>query len=100
MLRGERYKYVLTEIGSNLLFDLDEDPHELNDRIDDPALATIRADMHEELFEWFRLRRHDVTSTDRLLSAMGDPGMTANRGIAIGYWDEDELAAGKAGTLY
>ncbi len=100
MLRGDRYKYVLTEIGPNLMFDLEEDPQELTDRIDDPALAGVRADMHEELFDWFRLRRHDATTTAGHLTRMGAPGHTANRGIMIGYWDEEEMAAGKAGNLY
>ena len=100
MLRNDRYKYVLTELGPNLLFDLDEDPGELTDRGDDPGLANVRAEMHEELFEWFRLRRHDVTTSDGHLAMMGAPGFTANRGIMIGYWDEEELAAGKAGNLY
>lgn len=99
MLRTERHKYILSEIGPNLLYDLEEDPSEFHDRIDDPALASVQHDLHEQMFEWFRMRRHDVTATDRLLG-LGAPGLTARRGIVIGFWDEDELAAGEAGELY
>lgn len=99
MLRTDRYKYILSETGPNLLYDLDEDPSELYDRAGDPALATVQSELHEQLFDWFRMRRHDATTTERLLD-MGARGFTARRGIVIGYWDEAELEAGLAGDLY
>ena len=63
MLRNERYKYVLSEIGPNLLYDLDDDPDEQNDCISDPALQPVVSELHEQLFSWFRSRRHDTTVT-------------------------------------
>lgn len=100
MLRTDKYKYVLSEIGPNLLYDLDDDPEEQTDRIADPTLQSVVSELHEQLFSWFRNRRHDTTVTDRMISATSEPGSTAKRGIPIGYWDEEELAAGKRGELY
>ena len=100
MLRTDRYKYVLSEVGPNLLYDLDEDPAEQTDRIADPTLQPVVAELHEQLFDWFRHRRHDTTVTDQMIVATSEPGSTAKRGISIGYWDEEELAAGKRGELY
>ena len=100
MLRTDKYKYVLSEVGPNLLYDLDEDPAEQTDRIADSTLRPVVAELHEQLFDWFRHRRHDTTVTDQMIGATSEPGSTAKRGISIGYWDEEELAAGKRGELY
>ena len=100
MIRNDRYKYILSEVGSNLLYDLDEDPNELCDRGDDLSMRTIRNDLHEELFEWFRHRRHDSTNNDLFMQMTSAPGSAARQGIPIGYWDEQELEAGLQGKLY
>ena len=100
MLRNDRFKYVLSEIGSNLLYDLHEDPCEQCDRFDDPSLESVVADLHEQLFEWFRSRHHDTTYSDEMITATTVPGGTAKRGIMIGYWDEQELSAGMRGELF
>lgn len=100
MLRTERHKYILSETGSNLLYDLDDEPGEYTNRAGDPALASIQDELHERLFEWFRRRAHDVTYTDDYALTSTLPGDTARSGIAIGYWDEADLAAGIAGELY
>ncbi len=100
MLRTDRYKYILSETGPNLLYDLEDDPDEFIDRIDDPALATVQAELHEQLFEWFRLRRHDASREAVDQEAWIAPGNLAKTGVLIGYWDEDELERGLAGELY
>ena len=100
MLRTDRYKYILSETGPNLLYDLEDDPDEFIDRIDDPALATVQAELHEQLFDWFRLRRHDVTREAVDQEAWIAPGGLAKTGVLIGYWDEGELERGLAGELY
>jgi len=52
-LRGERFKYVHFNGGlPPLLFDLGEDPGELNDLAADPAFAGVRLEMAEELLAW------------------------------------------------
>ncbi len=93
MIRTDRHKYILSETGPNLLYDLDDDPDEFHDRIDDPALASVRDDLHERLFTWFRQRAHDATVTDGLIRRRSAEGATARAGIKIGYWDEAQLAA-------
>lgn len=100
MMRTEQYKYILSETGPNLLYDLNGEPGEYTDRADDPALAAVRSEMHDALFQWFRHRAHDVTYTDDQLPPNRDPGQGAKDGIMIGYWDEDDVAAGLAGELY
>ena len=100
MLRNERYKYVLSEVGPNLLYDLEEDPDEQHERCSDQSFDRVVADLHEQLFSWFRRRRHDTTYSDEWINTTSEPGNTAKRGIMIGYWDEEELAAGMRGELY
>jgi len=63
-------------------------------------MRTIRNDLHEELFEWFRHRRHDSTNNDLFMQMTSAPGSAARQGIPIGYWDEQELEAGLQGKLY
>jgi len=98
MIRTERYKYILSETGPNLLYDLENDPHEHTDRADDPALATVRNDLHEQLFAWYRARSHEVT---RRAGGSDDSvvGANAREGIFIGYWDETDAAADSAEHL-
>ncbi|MEL7157818.1 MAG: sulfatase-like hydrolase/transferase [Actinomycetota bacterium] len=96
MLRTQRYKYILSETGPNLLYDLDDDPDEFHDRIDDPALAAVQSELHEQLFTWFRTRAHDTTFGDADLRRRSTAGATARLGILIGYWDEDHLAQAMA----
>ena len=91
MLRTPDYKYILSETGPNLLYDLREEPAELTDRIDDPALASVRAELHERLFEWYRARSHELTWR----SGAGDEpryeGKDAVDGVLIGYWSEADV---------
>ena len=98
MIRTQRYKYILCETGPNLLYDLQEDPAELHDRADDPALGGVRTDLHEQLFDWFRARTHEVTRR----TPSDDPerlGQDAREGVFIGYWDENDAAADHADHL-
>ncbi len=53
VLRSERFKYV--HLGGGLpalLFDLQEDPHELIDRSNDPAFLRIRLELAERMLSW------------------------------------------------
>lgn len=51
MLRRDNYKYIYTHGHPAQLFDLDSDPLELNDLIDQPQVAEIQAKMAEEILE-------------------------------------------------
>jgi len=100
MLRTTHHKYILSETGPNLLYDLSEEPGEHTNVIDDPRYASVRAELHERLFDWFRRCAHDITYDDPVVERWIEPGDSARSGIVIGFWDEAELAAGVAGELY
>ena len=53
MCRTERYKYVRRYYESDELYDLQTDPNELDNRIDDPALAEIRQQLSERMLNWY-----------------------------------------------
>ena len=94
MIRTDRHKYILSETGPNLLYDLHEDPDEFVDRIDDPALAAVRTELHERLFEWYRDRSNETTTSLRARVTPREDGLLARHaGIFIGYWDEADAAA-------
>ncbi|MBN4074147.1 sulfatase-like hydrolase/transferase [bacterium AH-315-E10] len=50
----ERYKYVYNHEDMDLLFDLEADPDELHNLIDDPACADIYRELSAALWEWSR----------------------------------------------
>ena len=70
------------------LFDLANDPGELNDLGDDPAYESVRADMREMMFESLRRRKFRTTVTDEVLEQTArnvfDP--PERRRIYIGVW--------------
>jgi hypothetical protein len=91
MLRTPDYKYILSETGPNLLYDLGEEPAELTDRIGDPGLAPVRAELHERLFEWYRARSHELTWRPGDGDVPRYEGKDAVDGILIGYWNEADV---------
>lgn len=56
MLRTRTHKLVVNPESVNELYDLVEDPHELVNRIDDPALAGVRRALMGELYRQLRGR--------------------------------------------
>ena len=52
VVHGERYKYVHFTALPALLFDLEDDPGEFINRIDDPALRDIVVEMTQRLLSW------------------------------------------------
>jgi len=76
IIRGERYKYVHFVTFSDLLFDLQEDPDEFYNLIDDPAYQAIVVEYVGKLLSW--RREHDAPSlTDYHLTQE----MTLERGL-------------------
>ena len=51
-LRTARWKYAWSPHDLGELYDLDADPGERVNRIDDPACAAVRADLHARLWAW------------------------------------------------
>ena len=54
MIRNDRYKLVRRyRNNDNELYDMLEDPYETTNRIDDPALADVTAELTAALEDWF-----------------------------------------------
>jgi arylsulfatase A-like enzyme len=84
MLRTAEWKYVLFEDFRPQLFDLKNDPRELDDRGADLALEPVRKELHERLFAWSRRRKARVTMSDEEVSRR--TATARDRGIIIGEW--------------
>lgn len=52
MIRTLYAKYVYSPHGSDELYDMETDPHELMNRVDDPAYGPLRADLRARLRDW------------------------------------------------
>jgi arylsulfatase A-like enzyme len=88
MACDQRWKYVHCEGFRPMLFDLQEDPQELNDVGEHPDHAEVRARMHEAIFAWARQHHNRITLTPQEIerrSGREPPG------ILIGVWDETDF---------
>ncbi len=56
-VRTRRHKLVLNLLDRDELYDLRDDPGEMLNRIDDPALADVREKLHDRLLAWMDRRR-------------------------------------------
>jgi arylsulfatase A-like enzyme len=104
MVCDGRWKYVHVPKHRPMLFDLENDPQEINDLGGDPSYEDECARLHALLFDWTRRPATRVTVSDQQIMssdeapASADPA--AKAGIWIGYWDEIEAAEqqGEKGT--
>jgi hypothetical protein len=53
-VRTARAKYVYSPHGTDELYDLEADPHEMNNLIDEPAAADLLADLRGLLIDWMK----------------------------------------------
>ena len=93
MLRTARWKYIYYETFPPQLFDLENDPNELNDLGTDPVYEAIRIDLERELFHWFRHRKTRTTLTDSRIQQMFGGWNQAKRGVYVGYWSPNDIPA-------
>ncbi len=63
MLRTNRYKYVQRLYESDQLYDLETDPAEVNNRIDDPELAEVRIQLERRMLHFY-LETGDIVPWD------------------------------------
>ena len=56
-IRTRRYKLAVNLLDTDELYDLAEDPGEMVNRINDPALAPVRNELHDRLLAWQEQRR-------------------------------------------
>jgi uncharacterized sulfatase len=53
-----KYKFVVNLLDTDELYDLERDPYELENRIDDPQCAAVREQLHDKLLAWME-NSHD-----------------------------------------
>ena len=88
MACDKRWKYVHCEGFRPMLFDLEQDPQELNDLGGDPAHAEVRTRMHEAIFAWARQHHNRITRSPQEIARMSG---REPPGILIGVWDEADF---------
>ena len=91
MVFDGRFKYVHCERFRPMLYDLQDDPNELQDLGADSNYADVCARLHETLFEWARTPRQRSTISDGLIESTNITDKITEAGILIGFWDETEL---------
>lgn len=93
MLADKEWKFVFADGGFRpLLFDLINDPDELNDLGADPAYAHVTELFMSRLSEWARRPSQRTTISNESLVSKRE-GSAADVGIFIGVFDESELPA-------
>ena len=88
MACDRRWKYVHCEGFRPILFDLENDPQELEDVGDDPRFEDVRERMRDAISAWARQHHNRITRSPEEVEKM-----TAREppGILIGFWDEKEF---------
>ncbi|HCD21486.1 MAG TPA: phosphonate monoester hydrolase, partial [Alphaproteobacteria bacterium] len=87
MVADDRWKFMHAEGGfPPMLFDLQNDPHELNDLGRDPAYGAAVADCYDRLFEWARRSSQRTTISDQQIDERR--GKTRRKGIVLGIADD------------
>jgi len=82
-----RWKYVWFKDHRPVLFDLENDPHELRDLGGDPEYEEVRRRMDAAILEWATRPHARTTMTHEQIDRMAGSEPT---GILIGLWDEAE----------
>ena len=85
MIRNYEWKYILHEKFRPQLYDMKNDPEELYDLGDYKEYASVRYEMHEKFFTWFRNRLIRTEMNYDSLFAMGVE-RDEKMGILIGHW--------------
>lgn len=96
MITDGRHKLVTGPHVPPMLFDLENDPDELDDRGRDPAMSDVIERLGAALNHWLQTPANRITVPDGWVTSMDekfpyfDP--LIEQGVLIGYWDEEELA--------
>ena len=68
VLRGKRYKYVHFTALPPLFFDLEDDPNEFHNRVEDPAYQTLVLEYAQKILTWRMNHDERVLANTRLTS--------------------------------
>jgi arylsulfatase A-like enzyme len=90
MVFDGRFKLVHCEGFRPMLYDLQNDPNELRDLGNNSGYADIQADLEQALSRWARKHHNRTTISECEIAKRA--GGEFQRGIKIGFWDEDDLA--------
>ena len=85
MIRNKEWKYILHEKYRPQLYDMKNDPEEFFDLGDSREYASVRDEMHEKFFTWFRNRLIRTEMDHDFLFEMGVE-RDQEMGILIGHW--------------
>ncbi len=89
MIFDGRWKYIHVETMRPILYDLQNDPNELQDLATDPAYADQLARLSAMHYEWCRRHHNRITRDAATIEAMTDDREPP--GILIGYANQKEL---------
>lgn len=90
MVVDKDWKMIHCEGGFRpMLYDLKNDPNELNDIGADPAYAEVIERLYDQLFRWARRDAQRVTISDEEIERRFATG-PFGKGILLGLWDEEE----------
>ena len=89
MVADKHWKFIYAENHRPMLFDLINDPNELNDLGESDAHESIRATMFEHLCQW--ARRLSQRTTMSSADAQTERQRSGTRGIVLGAWDENDV---------
>ncbi|MEA2871116.1 MAG: hypothetical protein QOH67_1092, partial [Hyphomicrobiales bacterium] len=93
MVFDGRWKYIHVSGFRPMLYDLQSDPKEFDDRGGDPSCAAEIARLQAALFDWALHPKGHITTSNEKIAAYADNQLQIRGGILIGIWDEAELAA-------
>ena len=79
-IRNERYKYVWNPQSSDELYDLQADPHEMENLTEEPSQAATQAELRQQLMEWLAEIGDDLPGRVELLPPAGTIMATGEAG--------------------
>ncbi len=89
MVANKKWKLIHCEGGHRpILFDLENDPQELNDLGNSAEHANVIAEMYDHLFAWARRPSQRTTRSEQQLIDMRTK--SRGRGIVLGVYDEND----------
>ncbi|WP_171126776.1 MULTISPECIES: sulfatase-like hydrolase/transferase [unclassified Ruegeria] len=89
MVANKKWKLIHCEGGHRpLLFDLENDPNELNDLGGSADHEDVIADMYSHLFRWTRRQSQRTTRSEQQLIEMRTK--SRGRGVVVGVYDEND----------
>ncbi len=89
MVADKKWKLIHCEGGHRpLLFDLENDPNELNDLGESAAHEDVIAVMYSHLFKWTRRQSQRTTRSEQQLIEMRTK--SRGRGVVVGVYDEND----------